>query len=220
MFFIFFSLNPIFGQSRVLINEVLLEPQPQQIELINLGTESANIINWTIDDDGGSASVYTITNQLTLEPNNCLVFSSNFYLNLRSSDSVRLFNDRNFIVNSFSYRAGPGVGISFQRLPDGENSWSTGSATLGLFNLLKTSCQRTATTPSPNLTPTPPQVLEIIPTDTPSPTPSFSFLIPSPQITLNLYQHQTATPTFSTEFFYNLIFISEAMVNQKSNEKE
>lgn len=192
------------AQAKILINEFLVEPQPQQVEIINIGSESANLKNWIIDDDGGSSSFYKIEEDLIIYPQSCLVFSSNFYLNVKSQDTIRLFDEKNNIIDSFLYKSSPGENISFQRLPDGESNWSTQSANIGLFNNSKIPC---LLTPTPTLTPT----LTSTPTLSPSITQTPTTITPIFSI--------TPTPTI---FFisYDNIFISEAMVNPKTNEKE
>ncbi|GIW64234.1 MAG: hypothetical protein KatS3mg092_0167 [Patescibacteria group bacterium] len=198
IFFLFFSF-PV--RAKILINEFLIEPQPQQVEIINTGSESANLKNWLIDDDGGSSATYLINEDTIIYPNSCLVFSSNFYLNTKSADTIRLFDNQNNLIDFFSYKSSSGSGISYQRIPDGENNWATGEATLGLFNQTKTPC---LILPTPTITPTlfptlslTPTILLII-TNTPTP---------------------TSSPTLSL-ISYDNIFISEAMVYPDNNEKE
>ncbi|MCX7955786.1 MAG: lamin tail domain-containing protein [Patescibacteria group bacterium] len=206
LLFYFLNIKQIFAQSKILINEFLLEPQPQQVEIINIGTESADLKNWVIDDDGGSSSFYTIGENSMLYPNSCLVFSSNFYLNTKSSDTIRLFDDKNNLIDSFSYKASSGSGISFQRIPDGNNNWITASANIGFFNSSKNSC--IFTTPTPTLTTIFPTInqTETTPAITPTPTTTPA---------LTIYQTPIIQP-----ISYENIFISEVMVNPLLNEKE
>ncbi len=198
IFFLSFSF-PV--RAEILINEFLIEPQPQQVEIINTGSESANLKNWSIDDDGGSSATYLINEDTIIYPNSCLVFSSNFYLNTKSADIIRLFDNQNHLVDSFSYKSSSGSGISYQRIPDGESNWATGEATLGLFNQTKTPC---LILPTPTITPTP------------FPTPS---LTPTILLTITNTPTPTSSPTLSP-ISYDNIFISEAMVYPDDNEKE
>lgn len=197
--FIFLKSKITKAQVKILINEFLIEPQPQQVEIINIGSESANLKDWIIDDDGGSSSVYKIENDTIIQPNSCLIFKENFYLNTKSADTIRLFDNNYNLVDSYSYKLSPGQNISFQRIPDGDVNWSTESATLGLFNLTKTSCLITTTITSTPI---------INPSQTPTPILTFS-----PTIT------PTQIPTIP-QIIYENIFISEAMVNPLAGEKE
>jgi len=202
LFFLFF-LKSI--EAKVLINEFLIEPTPQQAEIINIGTESANISGWVIDDDGGSSTTFIIPENTIIYPNSCLVFSGNFYLNTRSADTIRLFDNQNNLIDSFSYRLSFGQGISYQRIPDGENSWSTQSASLGLFNSSLTSC---IITPTPSFFPTQ------TPTIFQSPTPTIS-----PTLSLSPTSNPTPTPTLALVSYQN-IYLSEVYPNPQTGEKE
>lgn len=166
-FFIFFTLgsfiNKVFAQSKILINEFLIDPQPQQVEIINVGTESADISGWIIDDSGGT-TFYTIPQSSILSPQSCLVFSGDFNLNKSSADVIRLINN-SITIDSFSYKASSGSGISYMRLPDGDDIWTTGSANLGFFN--SNINQLCLFSPSPIITPT--EILTLTPTITPTP---------------------------------------------------
>jgi hypothetical protein len=70
--FLIFSTT-ISAQSKVLINEFLIDPQPQSVEIFNSGTESADISDWVVDDSGGT-TLYTIPKGSIVFPNQCLVF--------------------------------------------------------------------------------------------------------------------------------------------------
>jgi hypothetical protein len=147
------------------INEFLVDPT-QSVELINAGSDTIDISGWFIDDDGGS-TYFTIPQATILQANSCAVFTTNFSLNKSSPDTVRLFDNSAppsatsaaQLIDSHSYKASPGTGISFQRIPDAADIWATSSASLGLFNLTGQSCL-----PLPSPTPT------ILPTVTPTPT--------------------------------------------------
>lgn len=203
VFLILLNKKIVSAQAKILINEFLIEPQPQQVEIINIGSESADLKDWIIDDDGGSSSIYKIENNTIIYPNSCIVFSENFYLNTKSADTIRLFDKNNNLIDSYSYKLSPGQNISFQRIPDGEINWSTESANIGFFNLTKTACIIT-----PTLTPTP------LPTLSPTPT-----LTPTSTIIPTITIISTPTPT-NEPISYNNIFISEAMINPLTGEKE
>ena len=205
LFFVSFIFsNKVFSQFKVLINEFLIDPQPQSVEVFNSGTESADISDWIIDDSGGT-TFYTIPKNNIIFPNQCLVFSGDFNLNKTSVDTVRLINNFQQLIDSFSYKSSSGTGITFFRFPDNNNYWTTGSANLGFYNQTNISCLMT---PSPTLTLTPTPTLTITPTLTP-------MLIMSPIPT----ETSTPIPTPIPQSYDN-IYISEVMVNPPTGGKE
>ncbi|MBI4973431.1 lamin tail domain-containing protein [Candidatus Roizmanbacteria bacterium] len=206
--FFFILLYPVFGEQKVKINEFAIDLSPQQVELINTSSDSADISNWYLDDSGGT-TYYSIPQNTYLYPHACLVFSSDFNLNKSSPDTLRLYDATSpptatnaSLIDSYAYKSSPGTGKSYFRNPDGENNWTTGTSTLGLYNLSGQSCIITPTlTPSPNPTPT------IIPSTTPSLTPT------SPPLTV--------TPSVNpTPASYENIFISEVMVYPDTGQSE
>lgn len=209
MFFLFLIfLYPVFGEQKVKINEFAIDLSPQQVELINTSSSSADISNWYLDDSGGT-TYYSIPQNTYLYPNSCLVFSSDLNLNKSSTDTIRLFDNtypptatNASLVDSYAYKSSPGTGKSYFRNPDGENNWISGASTLGQYNLTGQNCIIT-----PTVTPSPIPTLTIAPTITPSPTPT----IPQP----------TATPLLDpTPQIYDNIFISEVMVYPESGQSE
>ena len=90
---IYIILAPfVFGQSSTIkINEFLIEPTPQIVELLNTGTEIVDLSNWYIDDNGGT-TYFTIPTGTQLYPNACVSFSGSINLNRTTVDSVRLFD--------------------------------------------------------------------------------------------------------------------------------
>jgi len=208
IFFLFlFFLKSV--EAKILINEFLIEPTPQQVEIINIGTESANLSGWIIDDDGGSSATFTIPDNSIIYPDSCLIFSGNFYLNAKTADTIRLFDNQNILVDSFSYKLSPGQGVSYQRIPDGEDSWKTQSSSLGFFNSSLQSCVITPTpTPSPFFTPTP--------TPLQSPTPTLA-----PTSSLSPTQNPSPTETsIPKPISYENIYLSEVYPNPQTGENE
>jgi hypothetical protein len=172
----------------------LIDPQPQAVEIFNSGTESADISNWIIDDSGGT-TFYTIPQNNLIFPNQCLVFSADFNLNKSSADTIKLINSSQQLIDYFSYKSSSGSGISYFRLPDGTDTWTTGAANLGQSNSSREQACLFST-PSPTLTLTPTlTIASTLGTEDPSP---------------------TEQPPIS----YNNIYISETMVNPVSGEKE
>ena len=190
-----------YGQNNILINEFLIDPQPQSVEIFNSGSESADISDWIIDDSGGT-TFYTIPKDSVIFPNQCLIFSSDFNLNKTSADTIKLIDKSQQLMDFFAYKSSSGSGVSYFRLPDGSIDWTTGSANLGFYNQTNISCLITPTqipTVIPTSTSTP---IQPTPTDSPTPytlTPSHYSLIP---------------------ISYDNIYISEAMVNPSTGEKE
>ena len=159
---IFILLYPVFGEQNIKINEFAIDLNPQQVELINTSSSSADISNWYLDDSGGT-TYYTLPQNTYIYPNSCLVFSSDLNLNKSSPDTIRLFDNtlpptatNASLIDSYAYKSSPGTGKSYLRNPDGENNWIAGVSTLGQYNLTGQNCVITPTlTPTPSPTPTP-----------------------------------------------------------------
>lgn len=179
----------------IIINEFLIEPQ-QAVELLNTGSESANISHWYIDDSGGT-SFYTIADGMFLPPKQCLVFSGDFNLNKASADTIRLFDsvanpleNNAHLIDAMSYKASSGSGISFARIPDGSTAWSSASASLGFFNSSNTSCLAVSVLTPPASNPT-----------IPIPTPTFLPFSPTPSPIIHIYISEVmATPEEGNEW--------------------
>ncbi len=211
---LYFILNtfPVFAQSKILINEFLIDPQPQSVEIFNSGTESADISDWIIDDSGGT-TFYSIPKNNIIFPDQCLVYSADLNLNKTSSDTIRLLNSSQQLVDSFSYKSSSGSGVSYFRSSDGSIDWTTGSANLGFYN---SNTEQTCLLPTPTSSPTQEPTMTVVPTEkmenltptatsTPTPTP----LRPTSTITI--------TPTPQS---YGNVYISEVMINPPTGEKE
>ena len=208
---LYFILNtfPVLAQSKILINEFLIDPQPQSVEIFNSGTESADISDWIIDDSGGT-TFFTIPKDNVIFPNQCLVFSGDFNLNKASPDTVQLINSSRQLIDIFSYKSSSGSGISYYRFPDNDNYWTTGSANLGFYNF-STEQKCLFPTLTPTLTPTLEPMLTLIPTITIMPTEGTG----NPSPTLPAVVLTEAGP-----ISYDNIYISEVMVNPPTGEKE
>ncbi len=146
----------------------MIEPT-QSVELINNTNEVVDISNWYIDDSGGT-TYFTIPANSLLYPNSCLVFSGDFNLNKSSADTVKLLNNSNTLIDSFTYNSCPGTGISYLRLPDKNNNWTTGTSSLGKFNQTGENC---LFVPSPTIIPT--SIPTPTPTEEPTSTPIISY---------------------------------------------
>jgi len=149
------------------------------VELLNTGTEIVDLSNWYIDDSGG-ATYFTIPTGTQLYPNACISFSGSLNLNKTTVDSVRLFDSTApptsssaNLIDSFDYKASSGSGVTFQRVPDGQSVWSTGSANFDLYNLTGLSCKvepSVTPTSTPQPSPTASAGDAVSPTPTPLPT--------------------------------------------------
>jgi len=212
IFIFLLVIRPILGQSKILINEFLIDPQPQSVEIFNSGTESADISDWIIDDSGGT-TFYTIPKNNIIFPDQCLVYSADLNLNKTSADTIRLLDNYQQLVDSFSYKSSSGSGVSYFRSSDGSIDWATGSANLGFYN---SNTEQTCLPPTPTSYPTQEPTMTVVPTEktenltptatsTPTPTP----LRPTSTITI--------TPTPQS---YGKVYISEVMINPPTGEKE
>ena len=191
-----------------MINEFAIDLSPQQVELINTSSNSADISSWYLDDSGGT-TYYTIPQNTYLYPNSCLVFSSDLNLNKSSPDTLRLF-DTSYpptatnasLIDSYAYKSSPGTNKSFFRSPDGENNWISGTSTLGQYNLNGQNCIIT-----PTITPSPYPTSTITPSIIPSLTPTI--------------QPSTIFPSINpTPISYDNVYISEVMVYPESGQSE
>jgi len=188
----------------VVINEFAIEPE-QTVELFNTTDEKINISGWYLDDNGGTTYII-IPNNTHLFPHSCIVIQKNFNLNRSSTDTIRLFDNTappadssSVLIDFLEYNASPGNEISFQRNPDGTDTWNIAQSSFGLFNESGINCQMI-----PTETPTPKEMPINTPTHSPTTSPA-------------------ATPTQSispTPKSYDNIYISEVMVASESGKKE
>ena len=165
---LFFVCGKVYADSNVLINEFTVEPT-QSVELINSGSEIVDLSNWIIDDGGGT-TYFTIPSNSLLYPNSCLILSGDFNLNKSSADTVKLLNNSNTLIDSFTYNSSPGTGISYLRLPDKSINWTIGISSLGKFNQTGENC---LFLPTPTIIPT--SIPTLMPTEEPTSTPAISY---------------------------------------------
>ncbi len=130
---------PAAATSGVSINEFYPGGSPQQVELYNSASTSADISGWHIDDSGGT-SYYTIPAGTMLGPYSCAVFSSDFNLNKTSADRIRLFDATTPPSSSgaaakdeFAY-SGSTAEKSFARIPDGIGLFAASVISFGRTN--------------------------------------------------------------------------------------
>ena len=123
--------------SRIVINEFLPRPgfdwnQDGQvdvfdefIEIKNIGTATANLSGWKLDDEANQGSnPYTLPS-LTLKIGERMVFygSQTNILLSDGGDTVRLLNPNNKVFDSYTYTFAEFEDQSICRLPDGNGSW-------------------------------------------------------------------------------------------------
>lgn len=227
-----FILKLVYAENNVIINEFLIDPQPQQVEILNTSSQNIDISNWYLDDNGGT-TYGTIPQNTILYSNSCYVYIGDLNLNKSSIDIVRLFNStapptssNAALIDSHSYKSSPGTGIGYNRFPDGQNIWISTASSIGKFNSNHQPCITTPTaTPTaiPTVTPTP----TIKPTELPTPTPTI-FSTPttmeqSSNETVSITPSPTPSPTTTITPIpevINNIYISEVMVHPKSDDKE
>lgn len=198
---VFFIFAVPFIYASIKINEFVIDQTPQGAELINTASSSADVSNWYIDDNGGTA-YFTIPQNTIIYPHSCLVLTGEFNLNKSTPDTIRLFDNTAppttisaLLIDSYSYKSSPGPGKSYARSLDGTDTWTNGFLTLGQYNETGINC---IITPTPTLTPTPIPS----PTDIPKPSPT------------------NPPPTPTSPISYNNILISEVMIYPLPNQNE
>ncbi len=190
LIFLFFTV-PVSAENKMFINEFLIDPQPQLVELFNFANDAVDIGNWVIDDNGGSSGVFTVPVGTVVQPKSCIVFSKDFNFNKSSSDSARLFDSSSNLIDLYSYKSSPGLNVSYSRVPDGESSWGSTSASIGYYNSDTQKACNIIASPTP------------VPTVIEEPTPTSS-----------------SVPVPTAGESYDNVYINEAMVNPDSGEKE
>ena len=137
-----------------------------QVELFNNSSKLKDISSWYLDDSGGS-SFFEISDGTVVYPHSCLVIEAELFLNTKSEDTIRLFDNTApptsssaRLVDSYTYDQSLSEGKSFSRFPD-RKSWKVGGMSFGKYNESGNNCQ---------ILPTP--TLALTPTFTSSPTPS------------------------------------------------
>ncbi|MBI5045062.1 MAG: lamin tail domain-containing protein [Candidatus Levybacteria bacterium] len=189
LFFVVSIANAYASDGDIIINEFQIEPagSSQWVELYNKGDSSLDISGWTV----GDAANHSIILSGVLDPHECLSFTSgSFHFNTASADGVRLIKD-DAIIDSYDYEKSPGENVSFGRLPDGQDGWTTFSnPTKNSLNSGGGICASPTPTPTSVLTPT--FAPTDIPTPTKTPTPT---KIPTPTKTPTPTKLPTSTPT-------------------------
>jgi hypothetical protein len=91
------------------------------IEIINIGESTINIEDWELRDSRDS-NTYPFPEDTYLNPNEILVIEqSEFDFRLGRSDSVRLFDDTDSLIDSYSWTSYPDT--TYGRCPDGTGAF-------------------------------------------------------------------------------------------------
>jgi len=154
---LFFLFNNPKVNAQVVINEFQLKPSSNQwIELYNTSDLGMDISGWLIDDaENGSAGVYTIPGDTTLQSKKCISFKSgSFNWNTTSADQVRLISALG--IETYSYSSSPGENISIGRIVDGQGDLTIlSSQSRDAYNSTGESCLAEVISSTPNSTSTP-----------------------------------------------------------------
>lgn len=179
--FLFLSTLPVFAQ--VKINEFLIRPNPEWIELYNASDSAEYLKNYWLDDDtdfdsdSGTSPKKSLAG-LKTDSIHFVYFVTNSFLN-DDGDMVVLFDNQKNVIDNFQFTVNPGDNLTIGRYPD-----ETGS-----FTILKEPTQGWANSPpQPPASPSPspsnqpdssplssstnPTPLTAIPTPPPSPSPT------------------------------------------------
>lgn len=164
-FFVVFLFSFLFAvpvRAKVLINEISIEPLNEQwIEVFNDSEENIDLSGWILDDNGG-AEKYVFPKESTIGARIFFtVQSGKLNLNKSSSDSARLFDQNNVLIDSMDYNKSLGVDMTIGRLPDKKEIWGICQPTKNKENICITS--------SPSFSPT--STMTNIPTNSPMPLP-------------------------------------------------
>ncbi|HEY3311154.1 MAG TPA: lamin tail domain-containing protein [Anaerolineales bacterium] len=130
-----FAPKPVF----VYLNEFLAQPRSdwngdsqinsgdEYIEIINLGSQAVSLNGWSLDDQPGDSSAYSIKN-ISIAPKARLVFfgAETGILLGNGGDSVRLIKPNGQIADAFTYGVIQVPDQTWCRLPDGSNTWVFG----------------------------------------------------------------------------------------------
>ncbi|HWS24079.1 MAG TPA: lamin tail domain-containing protein [Anaerolineales bacterium] len=121
----------------VILNEFLIQPQADHnldgiidsgdsfIEIINLGPNRVSLDGWKLDDQAFDSPPYTIKN-IWLDGNGgkAVFYYEKTRIFLSSgTDSVRLYNDKDGLIDAKTYLIDPIKGISWCRYKDGYGEW-------------------------------------------------------------------------------------------------
>lgn len=152
-----FLSSPVFAS--VVINEFLANPsgsdssEPNEwIELYNPDSNTVDVSGWTLDDEDGGTSPYTIASGSSIPVGGFAVFEKSVTgvgLN-NSGDTVRLFDATDHQIDGYTYSSAS-TDVSIGRSSDGGGDWMIcASQTRGGAN----NCPTLTLTPTQSLTPT------------------------------------------------------------------
>ena len=177
-----FLFSPRIILAQVVINEFLVNPNPEWVEFYNASESAEFLKNYWLDDDRdfnddtGSSPKKSLAN-LNIDNPTYPYLEFNSFLN-NTGDYVVLFDSEGNEIDYYQYKASPGEGVSIGRSPDAS----------GDFVVLENSTRGGANSnPIPTATPTP----TLTPTSTPTPKPP----TPTPEPPTPTPTREVASPT-------------------------
>lgn len=125
LFLTCFLFFPSHSFAQVVLNEFLPNPvtgQNEWVELYNLGASPVDLSNWILTDTANNDK--TLSHLGSLPANGFALYeypSGDGWLN-NDGDTLYLKENSN-LIDSYSYNANPGEGITFGRSPNGTGEW-------------------------------------------------------------------------------------------------
>ncbi len=202
LFFIFyFFVVDVFSSLK--INEIYPAPPTSQFEWVEIYNEDEELINlssYSLSDFSGKKIIFSTQSAL---PKSFILATSSGVLNNTGPETVFLKyvdNQREEVIDTASYSGSFDSSKSYTRCPDGGDYWYVVTfITKEQFN--NSAC--------------------LLLSPSPSPTPTLVFLSPTEGVIFIPTPTLLPTPTPSPRLIsYENIFISEAMVNPPTGEKE
>ena len=128
--------NPVPGI--LVINEFLPRPrtdwngdgavnvEDEFVEVMNVGTQAADLKGWRLDDGDGGSSPYTLPSLMLQAGQKVVFYGSQTHISLSDGgDTVRLIHPVGQVVDIYNYPAVKEPDQSWCRLPDGSRAWTS-----------------------------------------------------------------------------------------------
>jgi len=190
-----FFLSPFitndFVSAAVVINEIYPKTEPASlswIELYNNGTESVSLDRWSLQNSEGSIKTFVLNASVIIAGQTYVTFpgsQTNITFSI-SGDTLKLFDEKNNLVDSKSYPSTLGYNTSMGLNSDGGNIWSI--CTIPTYNSRNT-C------PPPFVNPTSLPTNSETPISTKPLSTSTPNLTPIPSIQPSIFLKPTPTTT-------------------------
>jgi hypothetical protein len=130
------TLTPVEGI--LVINEFLPRPrtdwngdgavnvEDEFVEVMNVGTQAADLKGWMLDDGDGGSSPYTLPSLMLQAGQKVVFYGSQTRISLSDGgDTVRLMRPFGQVVDIYNYPAVKEPDQSWCRLPDGSGAWTS-----------------------------------------------------------------------------------------------